>query len=444
MDNRLIEASEKGDIDVLYQVIQEDADVLRRIDGIMFIDTPLHIAASAGQTGFAMEMMNLMPSFAQKLNKSGLSPMHLGLVNGNLDLVLLFLEVDCDLVRVKGKGGLTPLHFAIKNGNIDLLAKFLVVCPKCIEDLTVNGETALHIAVKNNVLEALEVLVGWFQRICHEDALKWILEIPNRKDLQGKTVLDIAASNNQVEFIKLLAEINAKKSRGYRLTTSSTFQNQFKLFLRRLVKKIRSGNLMASSSPPDQSSKTLTNYIRSKTSFDERFAVFITRHKMKLSDNARSALLVVVGLLVAATFPAIFSPPGSVWQSDNNNNNSNNNPTYMNTTASGKTSALAGTVVMDSGAFLYFSMYNTGTVHAAICLTCLLLPDGFLGATLMILLLVLLSCYSISIQIISPDDVIVRMVDSLFLTFMYLAVVFIMAIHERGKRKLRRLCYTTD
>ncbi|XVF52519.1 hypothetical protein PTKIN_Ptkin05aG0024700 [Pterospermum kingtungense] len=54
-----------------------------------------------------------------------------------------------------------------------------------------------------------------------------------------------------------------------------------------------------SSSSPDQSSKTLTNYIRSKTTFDERFAVFITRHKMKLSDNAQSALLVVVGLLVA-------------------------------------------------------------------------------------------------------------------------------------------------
>ncbi|XWS49658.1 hypothetical protein CRYUN_Cryun12cG0022200 [Craigia yunnanensis] len=419
MDDRLVEASQKGDIDVLYELIREDADVLRRIDEIMFVDTPLHISASVGHTCFAMEMMNLMPSFARKLNKSGLSPMHLAMLNGNLELVLLFLEVDCDLVRVKGRGGLTPLHFAIKYGNIDLLANFLVVCPKSIDDVNVNGETALHIAVKNNMLEALEVLVGWLQRICHEDALKW-------------------------KFVKLLAEINVKNPKRYRLTTSSRFRNQAKLFLRRLVKKMQCGNLKASS---DQSRKTLTNYLRSKTSFDERFAVFITRHKMKISDNARSALLVVVGLLVAATFPAIFSPPGSVQQGDNNNNNPTtviNGTTYINTTALVKPSPLPGTVVMDSVTFLYFSMYNTGTVHAAICLTGLLLPDGFLGATLMILLLVLLSCYNISIQIISPDDVTVRMVDSLLLTSMYLAVVFILAIHEGGKRKLRRLCYTTD
>ena len=169
-----------------------------------------------------------------------------------------------------------------------------------------------------------------------------------------------------MQFIKLLAEINVKNSKRYRLTTSSRFQNQAKLFLRRLVKTMQCGKLKVSS---DQSRKSLANYLRSKTSFDERFAVFITRHKMNISDNARNALLVVVGLLVAATFPAIFSPPGSVQQGDNNNNHPTtviNGTTYINTTASVKPSPLPGTVVMDSGTFLYFSMYNTGTVHAAI------------------------------------------------------------------------------
>ncbi|XP_021299603.1 ankyrin repeat-containing protein BDA1-like [Herrania umbratica] len=442
MDDRLIEASQQGDIDVLYELIREDAHVLRRIDEIVFVDTPLHIAASSGHASFVMEMMNLMPSFSQKLNKSGLSPMHLAMLNGNLELVLSFLELDCDLVRVKGRGGLTPLHLAVKYGNIDLLASFLVACPKSIEDLSVHGETALHIAVKYNMLEALAVLVGWLQRVCHEDALKWRVKIPNRKDDQGKTVLDIAASNNQLEFIKLLSEINAQNSKGRRLTASSTIQHKVKLFWRRMAKKMRycgrNRDLLKASSP--ESRKTLTNYLRSKTSFDEKLAVFITRHKLKISDDARSALLVVVGLLVAATFPAIFSPPGSVRQGDNENPST---VTVTNSTASGRP-PLAGTVVMDSGTFLYFSMYNSGVLHAAVCLTGLLLPDGFLGAISMILLLVLLSCYDVSIQIISPDDGVVRMVDSLLLTSMYMTVVFVLAMHEGGKRKLRRLCYGTD
>ena len=37
-----------------------------------FVDSPLHIAAATGHRDFAMEMMNLKPSFARKLNQSGL------------------------------------------------------------------------------------------------------------------------------------------------------------------------------------------------------------------------------------------------------------------------------------------------------------------------------------------------------------------------------------
>ncbi|KAK6262806.1 hypothetical protein QUC31_008622 [Theobroma cacao] len=214
-----------------------------------------------------------------------------------------------------------------------------------------------------------------------------------------------------MQFIKLLSEINAQNSKGRRPSASSTIQHRVKLFLRTIVKKMqncgRNRDLSKASSPASR--KTPTNYLRSKTSFDEKFAVFITRHKLKISDYARSALLVVVGLLVAATFPAIFSPPGSVRQGDNENPST---VAVTNSTASGRP-PLAGTVVMDSGTFLYFSMYNSGVLHAAICLTDLLLPDGFLGAISMILLLVLLSCYDVSIQIISPDDGVVRMVDSL-------------------------------
>ncbi|EOY24185.1 Ankyrin repeat family protein [Theobroma cacao] len=378
MDDRLIEASQQGDIDVLYELIRVDAHVLRRIDEIMFVDTPLHIAASSGHASFVMEMMTLMPSFAQKLNKSGLSPMHLAMLNGNLE-------------------------------------------------------------------------------VCHEDALKWKVKIPNRKDDQGKTVLDIAASHNQLEFIKLLSEINAQNSKGRRLSASSTIQHRVKLFLRTIVKKMqycgRNRDLSKASSPASR--KTLTNYLRSKTSFDEKFAVFITRHKLKISDNARSALLVVVGLLVAATFPAIFSLPGSVRQGDNENPST---VAVTSSTASGRP-PLAGTVELE---WFGLSEYSWEVIKEE-CARDLGLfwrtikrsppccnlfnwssPPRWLSwgdfDDPTSRLVILLRC----MNIISPDDGVVRMVDSLLLTSMYMAVVFVRAMHEGGKRNLRRLCYSTD
>jgi ankyrin repeat protein len=88
---------------------------LERIDVIPFVDTPLHIAASAGHTQFAMEIMKLKPSFARKLNQDGFTPMHLALQNNQTQVVLQLLDVDEDLVRVQGREGVTPLHYRSSN-----------------------------------------------------------------------------------------------------------------------------------------------------------------------------------------------------------------------------------------------------------------------------------------------------------------------------------------
>ena len=67
----LEEAAILGDINLLYALIQVDPHVLEDVDAIHFIDTPLHIAASAGPLQFATEIiMRLKPSFALKLIKS--------------------------------------------------------------------------------------------------------------------------------------------------------------------------------------------------------------------------------------------------------------------------------------------------------------------------------------------------------------------------------------
>ncbi|XVE69055.1 hypothetical protein DITRI_Ditri09bG0118800 [Diplodiscus trichospermus] len=103
MDETLKRAAREGNVSDLYTLIQKDGNVLKRLDKVEFIDTPLHIAADAGCIDFAMEIMSLKPSFARKLNQEGLSPIHLAVKKGHKELVLYLMENAKDLVRVKGK-----------------------------------------------------------------------------------------------------------------------------------------------------------------------------------------------------------------------------------------------------------------------------------------------------------------------------------------------------
>ena len=204
MDERLKQFAENGDVNAFYQLIREDEKLLEHIDELTFADTPLHIAASAGQIPFAMEMMGLKPSFARKLNQNGFSPIHLALQNGRIELVRRLLQIDGDLVHVKGRGCLTPLHHIVKSGkHLDLLEEFLLVCPDSIVDVTRRNETALHIALKYNRLEVFKFLVTWLGVIVYENAKLYQRTVLNWKDDEGNTVLHIAVSKNQSQASSL-------------------------------------------------------------------------------------------------------------------------------------------------------------------------------------------------------------------------------------------------
>ncbi|KAK8661006.1 hypothetical protein V6N13_051908 [Hibiscus sabdariffa] len=69
-----------GDVDTLYKLIHDNTNFFNRIDEMEFVDTPLHVSAASGNTGFAMEKMSLKPSFARKLNRDGFSLIHLALL----------------------------------------------------------------------------------------------------------------------------------------------------------------------------------------------------------------------------------------------------------------------------------------------------------------------------------------------------------------------------
>ena len=130
--------SDDNKIDEFYNLIGDDVKLLEYIDELPFVSTPLHIAASYGNIQFALEMMSLKRSFAQKLDPNGFSPIHLALQNGHIELVRRLLQLDGDLVRVKGREQLTPLHYVVESGeHLDLLDEFLLVFPNSITDVTV-------------------------------------------------------------------------------------------------------------------------------------------------------------------------------------------------------------------------------------------------------------------------------------------------------------------
>ncbi|KAA8525991.1 hypothetical protein F0562_007909 [Nyssa sinensis] len=212
MEQELMEAAQAGDISELYRLIRQDPNVLELFDGIPFVDTPLHAAASAGNTPFAIEIARLKPSFGRKLNQDGLSPIHLALECEHDQTVRKLISLDRELICVQGKEGITPLHYVTERQNLDLLATFLFNCPTSIEKLTIRGETAVHIAVKNQRFGAFEILLAWLHGWAD---MEEILEL---KDDEGNTVLHIAAKTNQHQVVELLVDkvnINARNSDGW-------------------------------------------------------------------------------------------------------------------------------------------------------------------------------------------------------------------------------------
>ncbi|GLT64920.1 hypothetical protein SLA2020_373820 [Shorea laevis] len=313
MNERMRNVAEAGDIEALYALIQENSFVLESIDGSPYVDTPLHIAAFEGHIDFALEMMNLKPSYARKLNPAGLSPMHLALLNCQIHVVRELLKVDKDLVRVKGRGSLTPLHYAVETGNLDLIAEFLEACPECITDVTIQGQNAIHIAISNNNFETLELLVCWLEKITHKDADIWNKQVLNGKDREGNTVLHIAASINHPRMIGLLLEykmiskneVNLKGQSALDMLSGQVNSSEIANILR------QAGCLEAKRIPACQ---TLAESLRTRMSWSQKLRRTMVRQNNMISSDMRNAMLVVAVLILTATYQTCLTPPGGVWQ----------------------------------------------------------------------------------------------------------------------------------
>ncbi|XP_009787831.1 ankyrin repeat-containing protein BDA1-like [Nicotiana sylvestris] len=316
MELELKRTAETGDINAFYGVVERKPGILKAIEAKDFAETPLHVAASAGNTELAIEILSLKPSFGRKLNPSGYSPLDMALRYGQQETVKQLIKFDPELIGLRSRERKTPLHYAAETDDADLVAEFLVACPTAVKQLTVRGETAVHLAVLKGSTNAFNVLMGWIIRTDNTGILGW-------KDNRGNTVLHIAAQTGQVEVIERLIKEkvnlhgrNQANQTALDVVSSAEIQN-----LLRRAGALRSSELLD----------------------DLMYKDFLTTHKYKqcrqaartqvdldkgIADGARNSFLVATVLIATATFQAVLSPPGGGWLSkEDDTNYINSNPT---------------------------------------------------------------------------------------------------------------------
>ncbi|TYG53426.1 hypothetical protein ES288_D09G108900v1 [Gossypium darwinii] len=410
MDESLRTAARTGNVSDLYSLIQRNGNVLRSFDEVEFTETPLHVAAEEGCIGFAMEMMNLKPSFSRKLNQQGLSPIHIAVKKGHKEMVLRFLEIDKDLVRVKGKKGKTPLHLISKVGNPDgLVDRFLEVCPQSIKNVTTRNRTALHIAAEKKRLDAFQVLIRTLKKkdYCHE--------VVNRKDEDGNTALHIAAINNQPQMLKLLLECKADKHET----------NEAGLTALEAAHQLN--NIESISILRDCFSPRISNF---KYKLKKQIGKYVAKASSLIFDDVdnissedRSTLLIILGLLLTASFQVTLSPPGGVLQGENFSKSKG----AYDANAPGKS-------VLGEVNYLRFFVPTYVVFMTAFFLTVALLkpfPVG-LRTTLQILLAFLAICFNQSVSIIAPTDL-ARYVIYIFSIFFVFLLVLMSIVYRASK-----------
>ncbi|KAI4305883.1 hypothetical protein L6164_029216 [Bauhinia variegata] len=185
---RLFAAARGGDIAALQQLLSEDPQILERVvSSTIYTETPLHVAALAGQTDFARELITLKPSLAMEKNQEGLIPLHIASARGDLDTLteLLTLGSSREQCLLKGQGGQIPLHDAIIKGRVPVIELLISHCAESVEELTERDETVFHLAAMNKQSEALQVVTERMKQ--HHN----FMAIFNSKDKGGNNFWDL-------------------------------------------------------------------------------------------------------------------------------------------------------------------------------------------------------------------------------------------------------------
>ncbi|KAL3537094.1 hypothetical protein ACH5RR_000460 [Cinchona calisaya] len=329
MDRRLLEAARTGNLQQLHKLIEDDPLMLNTV-ALAGGETPLHIACTAGHHNFVKEIIQLRKQSAEELNQNGLSPLHIASGNGNIEIVEELLTIDHHLCLLKGREQWIPLHYASVKGRLQVMRELLAASADSVAEVTAKGETALHLAVKNYQFEALKILMEHLKRIGKEDIL-------NKKDEQGNTILHLATSRKQFEVIDLMhknqvlariAEVNSLNKEGLTpLDALLIFESE--AGDREIEGMLRLNGALRARDMPSLPQPLTLNHQNGAAETDDQSRTaqaqspakgliyyFTYDHIRDSPSKVRNTLLVIAVLIATATYQAVLSPPGGVWQDD--------------------------------------------------------------------------------------------------------------------------------
>ncbi|GAU14490.1 hypothetical protein TSUD_250310 [Trifolium subterraneum] len=277
-------------------------------------------------------------------------------------MVMCFVDMNKKLVRVKGKRGWTPLHLASQIGDVDILEELLYACPASLEDMTVLDETALHIAAKNNNYDALHLLV-YFLRMNKRSGSEMLeYKILNKKDDLDNTILHISAEKINIpkEIIQLLIKttinlnLNAKNSESKTALDMATGAE--------IIKLLSSAGAKLSSNLSD--SQTLASKHNLIITMWDAVEIHMSRLTDVISEVERNTSLIIVTLVITATYQSVLSPPGGLRQVNAAIDNNVNITASSNSTISSL--GTAGISVLSKHSFFQFSYLTPGGYDYAI------------------------------------------------------------------------------
>ncbi|XP_055817595.1 ankyrin repeat-containing protein BDA1-like [Solanum dulcamara] len=326
MDRRLFDASRTGNVDNLMELLRSDPIIVCRV-GLVDGDSPLHLACMGGHFNFVKEILKLRKELAGEMNQNGFSCLHIAAANGDLHIVKEILKVDIGLCLMKGRERRIPLHYAIVKGRVDVIKELLSACVESVEVVTSRGETALHLAVKNGQFEALQVLIKHIKMFNK-------MEVFNKQDELGNSVLHLAAARKQHEVVDLLLNgslaaswavgVNSFNKMGF-TTLDVFFLSQSEAGDREIEDILRQAGAL-------KATDVVGVPIRSCNS-NRQHGEVMPRRKMKsgwlvdfikydkdrdVTESARETLVVIMMLIAMLTFQAALNPPGNLQQQQPN------------------------------------------------------------------------------------------------------------------------------
>ncbi|RZC55405.1 hypothetical protein C5167_014257 [Papaver somniferum] len=311
MDTRLYEASIRGDVNSLVELLQEDPLLLRRVI-TSFHETPLHIAVISNHVEFAKKILSIKPELASEVDLQGLcTPLHVASAGTNVEMVNVLLRANPDVCSVINGDGRLPLHLAVIKGRVEIVKLLIRTRPETVRALTNKTETILHLCARYNRLEVLKLLVPTFMQ--HNSSEDQVVVSINSLDDDGNTILHLAVASKQIQMIKYLLKdnlmgveaINTINKNGY-AALDILSQN-----LIRDLKDIEIGDLLrdAGALRAREQQLAAASTISLISNRNERYLENDNRLTKK-----HSALMVVASLIATMAFQAGLNPPSGVWQ----------------------------------------------------------------------------------------------------------------------------------